>query len=119
MILLNNFFSIEERQEGRCKVSLNESHEIYKAHFPGDPITPGVCIVQMATEILQEMTGERLSVCEIKRIKYLGMVKPNDKPWFSFEPANSGQGKYDVAITVSDDEKTFTKMAVSYDVLSE
>ena len=53
MILLNDFFQIVESgvdpKSGQLifKVRLNASHVIYKAHFPGMPITPGVCIIQM------------------------------------------------------------------------
>ena len=31
-------------------VILNPDHLIYKAHFPGQPVTPGVCILQMIQE---------------------------------------------------------------------
>ena len=30
---------------------------VYRGHFPGYPITPGVCLVQMALEAIEEMAG--------------------------------------------------------------
>ena len=30
---------------------------VYRGHFPGYPITPGVCLVQMALEVIEEMAG--------------------------------------------------------------
>ena len=33
-------------------IELDPEHFIYKAHFPGEPITPGVCIMQIAKELL-------------------------------------------------------------------
>ena len=65
MILLNDFFQIVESgvdpKSGQLifKVRLNASHVIYKAHFPGMPITPGVCIIQMVTECLQQHLEEQ------------------------------------------------------------
>ena len=58
MKLLNDLYSIISRTdgEGRCDftIELNPQHFIYKAHFPGEPITPGVCIMQIAKELLEE-----------------------------------------------------------------
>ena len=30
---------------------------VYRGHFPGYPITPGVCLVQIALELIGEMAG--------------------------------------------------------------
>ena len=58
MKLINDFFEVialtPSEGELRCKVKFNPEHFIYKAHFPGNPVTPGVCLVQMAAEILGE-----------------------------------------------------------------
>ena len=63
MKLINDFFEIVSKESGegtlKCKVRLHPEHFIYQAHFPGNPVTPGVCLVQMAAEILgkpEEMT---------------------------------------------------------------
>lgn len=53
---------------------------IYKAHFPGQPITPGVCIVQTAKELLEEMTGKALDIVFAKNVKFLSVVTPTDYP---------------------------------------
>ena len=31
---------------------------VYKGHFPGYPITPGVCLVEIALELMEEMAGQ-------------------------------------------------------------
>ena len=31
---------------------------VYQGHFPGYPITPGVCLVEMALEAIGEMAGQ-------------------------------------------------------------
>ena len=55
MKLLDSLFSIvsASSEDGRhvYTIRLNPEHFIYKAHFPGEPITPGVCIMQIAIEL--------------------------------------------------------------------
>ena len=45
-MLNNTFYIIRKRTDTEggidYRVSLNASHVIYEAHFPGNPVTPGV-----------------------------------------------------------------------------
>lgn len=84
MILLNDFFSIVN-QKGRVEdgslafdVKLNRNHVIYQAHFPGSPITPGVCMIQLVTECLQIALEKKLSIKQIKNIKFLNTLNPDE-----------------------------------------
>ena len=55
MKFLDSLYSVTQsrKTEGGFEfdISLFPEHFIYKAHFPGEPITPGVCIIQIATEL--------------------------------------------------------------------
>jgi len=57
-------------------ITLNSSCSIYAAHFPGMPITPGVCMIQLVEELLEELIGCSLRVCAIKNAKFLSVLKP-------------------------------------------
>jgi len=61
---------------GEAVVSLLPDSRIYKAHFPGFPITPGVCIVQICTEILSEVIGRKLEMVEAKDVRFLAPISP-------------------------------------------
>ena len=54
MKLIDDFYKIvllEKNDDSfSCKVSLNANHGLYRVHFPGNPVTPGVCLIQMASE---------------------------------------------------------------------
>lgn len=92
MQLKNNLYRILDSeigsQEGKYLLRLNPEHFIYKAHFPGKPITPGVCIVQMAKELLEEylsQTTERtsadgmeLQIVKVKNVKFLSVISPKE-----------------------------------------
>ena len=82
MRLNGDFFRIESRLEGLPQgqsgfnVILNPDHLIYRAHFPGQPVTPGVCILQMIQELLSEQVGTRLYISKIKNTKFISLISP-------------------------------------------
>lgn len=60
-----------------AKVKLNIDHDIFKGHFPSQPVLPGVCQVQMVEQLLSTETGMTLKLEAASNIKYLKMVDPN------------------------------------------
>jgi len=79
-MLLNDFFSIKERkvdgQDAIYRLSLNADHPIYHAHFQGNPITPGACIVQMAKELAEDFYATSFFIRQIKNVKFLSIINP-------------------------------------------
>jgi 3-hydroxyacyl-[acyl-carrier-protein] dehydratase len=87
-MLENSFYTVEKTEsfEDTCRfrVVLNPSHEIYKAHFPGNPVTPGVCLLQIALELLNARFERSLRLIEAKSIKYLKVINPLENPKIEF-----------------------------------
>lgn len=87
MQLLNSFFRIQSRSdEGGVTtfaIALDPAHAIFRAHFPGNPIVPGVCQVQMVRELLETVLGERLALIHAKNIKYLTVMTPAQQTEYS------------------------------------
>lgn len=69
---------------GTFEVKLNPGCFIYKAHFPGEPVTPGVCIVQMAKELLEELVDCQLDIVRVKNVKFLSVLSPTDDSVVTF-----------------------------------
>ena len=84
MTFRNNLYTVtgQQNQEGaaRYDLELYAEHEIYKAHFPGLPITPGVCLMQMARELLEDHTGLPLEITLVKNVKFLSVISPVEQP---------------------------------------
>ena len=80
MILLNDFYSIlhQESTAGsvKAKVSINKAHKIFEGHFPGLPVVPGVCMVQMVREILEVSVSKTLRIETADNIKFLSVIDP-------------------------------------------
>lgn len=80
MKLNNNLYNIISRNLSDSPISyviqLDANHFIYKAHFPGEPITPGVCVLQIAKELLEDYLGKELNIQSVKNVKFLGVISP-------------------------------------------
>jgi 3-hydroxyacyl-[acyl-carrier-protein] dehydratase len=59
-----------------CDVELNRNHEIYKGHFPGMPVTPGVCMLHMVKSCASQATGRQLRYASIRSSKFLSAINP-------------------------------------------
>jgi 3-hydroxyacyl-[acyl-carrier-protein] dehydratase len=121
MKLINDLFEIVSAEQHddsyKCQVKLNPEHRIYKAHFPGNPITPGVCLMQMGEELLEEKCGKQLQLSTVKSIRFKKIVGPNDKPIFTFTNEVMGEDRLSVEVAIADAEEEFVKMVLQYQVV--
>lgn len=79
---------------------------IFEGHFPGMPVTPGVCLVQTAKELAEQIEGHRLHLSEAKDIKFVSPVTPGRTPDIRYElvqgEKNAGSRKWQVSVFSSD-----------------
>lgn len=82
MVLQDNLYTIlsQQQEDGHhvFHLRLHPEWPIYKAHFPGHPITPGVCTVQTVQELLQSLLHRRLTLVQAKNVKYLAIISPEE-----------------------------------------
>lgn len=118
MTLKNNLYSIISlnRDNNSASVELLPDSLIYKAHFPERPITPGVCIIQIVTEILGEFKGINLSLIEVKNVKFLEVLSPSETKTVSinFDKILEEDNSIKVRGTVADEAKIYTKFSLIY-----
>lgn len=82
MQLKNNLYIVKDKQmqEGvsgtQYELELIPSSIIYQAHFPGEPITPGVCVVQMGKELLEDALSKEFRISFVKNVKFLSVLSP-------------------------------------------
>lgn len=95
-------------------IMLNPDHFIYQAHFPGEPITPGVCIMQIATELLEVALNTSLALNCVKNIKFLRIISPKEVTdiRYSLQKITKEEGMLKVQVTVSADAETYAKLSL-------
>lgn len=120
MKLINDFFTVTEiddsQEDLKFKVRMNPAHPIYQVHFPGNPITPGVCLVQMAEEILENRYQRRLLLQTAVNIKFKMPIGPEDSPWFVFNKVEFSEEVLSVRISIEADGKQYAKMSLRYNI---
>ena len=55
---------------------LNPAHPIFAGHFPAQPVVPGVCMLQIIKEGLEQAVGKSLFLNQAANIKFLSMLVP-------------------------------------------
>lgn len=91
-------------------IEINQGHDIYKGHFPNQPIVPGVCQIQIVKEVLEELIGKKLKMTHGDNIKFTGMIIPNQTPTVNLE-VNFKMNELEIICDakLSFGETTFTK----------
>lgn len=118
MILKNQLYQIEHSQEDegtkQFTIRLLKECPIYRTHFPGQPITPGVCIVQIAQELLEQIVGQTLEISEVKNVKFLHILSPIDNPQVDvvFTAIEASDGSVSAKAEVKDATTVFTTVSV-------
>lgn len=88
-MLKNSFFSFRPAEQTdadphdpslKFVLTLNPEHPIYKGHFPGNPVVPGVCQIRMIHELLEEQLQVPLRLTASDQIKFLRMIDPRYDP---------------------------------------
>ncbi|MDX1461856.1 MAG: hypothetical protein R3359_02280 [Marinirhabdus sp.] len=79
---LNHFYEVQSKSlEGEemlhFKVALHKEHSIFKGHFPDHPVLPGVAMLQMVTDLLEDHLSVTLRLQSVHRAKFVGLVNPN------------------------------------------
>lgn len=102
-MLLKDFYSIqklEKTEEGKYDVSifLNRDHDIFKGHFPGNPTTPGVCMMQIIKELSQEILKSSLIMTSSSNVKFMALINPEINPDLQLELEISGDLETEIRV---------------------
>lgn len=107
---------LSSRSNTSFRLRLNPEHFIYQAHFPGEPVTPGVCILQIGKELLAELLQESLEITHVKNVKFLSVISPLIKEKeisYTFKKIETSEDSQEVKaqIIVASDEETKAKIS--------
>jgi len=80
-MLLEDFYTIQEsdpsdKENIKVSIELNKNHEIYKGHFPGNPVVPGVCLTQLIKELVENIEAREVKLVYAANIKFMAVVNP-------------------------------------------
>lgn len=109
--------SITDTENGFTAVlRCSPRHLIYQAHFPGNPITPGACLLQTASELLQRKLDRPLFLKASKNIKYLNVLVPAEckEVHFTFSNLVENETECKAQVVIADEASVYTKMSLTF-----
>lgn len=115
MILLNSFYTVTELLNEANKlnavVSFDPGHEIFDGHFPGQPVVPGVCMVQIVKELLEQYTGKKLLLRKGHQLKFLQLLVPKTDEAIQVNITwSEEEGQYNIAADFKRNNEAAFKM---------
>lgn len=119
MVLKDSFFTIlsrEEQAEMICfRIALNAQHEIYRAHFPNNPITPGVCLQQITEELTEEVLQQPLQLIHIGKARFLQVINPMEHPEVNFglKIEAEAEGTFRITARIFEGETAFAQLTLT------
>ena len=89
-MLLKDFYKIlsldkTDTQKYSVNILINEKHEVFKGHFPGNPIMPGVCMMQIIKELTEQITDSVLRMQTLTNVKFMALINPDLTPELRLE----------------------------------
>ena len=76
MKLQDELYTVVEINDNVARIRLLPECAIYQGHFPGNPVTPGVCQVGIVEELAGDICGFGLRLKEVKLLKYIDILRP-------------------------------------------
>lgn len=79
-MLIPHFYSVKEfnftDNQLKAIIELNPEHDVFKGHFPNNPVTPGVCMLQILKELTEQATNTNLFIKECSNVKFMALINP-------------------------------------------
>ncbi len=108
---LENLQITDDKGDATAVISLNALHKIFEGHFPGSPVLPGVCMVQIIKEILGEIFESKLMLYKINTIKYQNPVNPFESNTLTLKFSIRREESFiSVSVQVSDESMNFCSL---------
>ncbi|AWK03712.1 3-hydroxyacyl-ACP dehydratase [Flavobacterium crocinum] len=89
-MILKDFYKVlseEKISDSKYNITIlvNEKHEVFKGHFPGNPIMPGVCMIQIIKELTESITNSSLMIQSLANVKFMALINPEVTPELRLE----------------------------------
>ncbi len=121
-MLENSFYSIVDKQVNNQDVvytiDLNANHEIFKGHFPDNPVTPGVIQMEIVKELVSDFTEKSVNLVSMSNCKFLAILNPNESPKIDVQLSLTitEDASIKVNAVFKNDATSFLKMSAVYSV---
>ncbi len=120
-MLLKDFYevkNIEDKCAGKFEalIKVNAKHEVFDGHFPGNPVMPGVCMMQIIKELTETMIKSSVEVVSLTNAKFMALINPieNSELRLELDITEDEAGRVKVKNTTYFGETVALKLSTTY-----
>ena len=120
MLFKDHFYIIltsnKEEDTHTFSVQLNADHDIFKGHFPDNPVTPGVVQMEIVKELLMESSGKELALKKMGNCKFLAILNPETDAAVDvvLKISDGEEGELKASAIIKNNSAVYLKMNASY-----
>lgn len=124
MFLENKYYElvgiVREGEEARFRIRLLPECEVYRGHFPGNPVCPGVCNIEVVRECAMRLSGRKLFISHVKQCRLTAVATPAECSELDVVlRMQPGEGAFAVSAKMMDGGKTYLEYKGTMEVLEE
>jgi 3-hydroxyacyl-[acyl-carrier-protein] dehydratase len=115
-MLLNDLFTYSELEESsvsllKFKIEISVNHAVFDGHFPGNPVMPGVCQMEIVKEVMCSYFKKELVYNSVSDMKFINMWLPNEaKHVFLDISTDTIENGFKLKASIYSDTKTYFKL---------
>lgn len=114
-MLIKDYYTIEgssiQENAHIFHINLNPDCTVYQGHFPGEPVSPGVCNIQMIKELAEQVAGRKLFMSNLSLCRLTTLVTPQAHPAMDATLfLDEKEGIYKLRATLGKDGETYLEM---------
>lgn len=68
-------------------LDINKGCNIFNGHFPGQPVVPGACMLQIVKEVLEAALNTSLRLKKADNLKFMAVIDPENTQTVKLEVA--------------------------------
>lgn len=110
---LFTYHTIRQNPDGSfsSEVSMDPEHPVFKAHFPGKPVLPGVVMLRLFREMIVRTSGIEMELSAGGNLKFIKTVVPGVHPFMEIHfRITEDSGEYRLSGHLIYGEETVVKM---------
>lgn len=112
MLLKDKYFKIESQSSDSAsahfRVKLLPNCDVYRGHFPGNPVSPGVCNIEMIKECFLMLLDEKPRIRAIDRCRLTAVASPLVSPELDIDMSwTEGDEGWHLIATLKDDSRQY------------
>ena len=98
-------------EEYSFEIRIKPDCDVYRGHFPGHPISPGVCNIGMIRDLAGKALKKKIRFTSIKQCRLTGMITPESTPALTVTlNLTSSDDGCSVSADIKDTEKSYMEL---------